>query len=308
MTSPADLRSLLTREPMRVRDGVADFVAPADDYCDNFGAQWNEFRVIQIDSLSGKSESHDRFFAETGWTADAIRGKTLLDAGCGAGRFAEVALEAGARVVAVDLSEAAYACAQTLKRFPSSEYLVIRGDLRDLPLKPASFDGVYSLGVLQHTPDPLASLAGLVPYLKPGGRIATWIYEKPPRWLHLLMPKTYIRALIARWPASRKLALARMLTALGFPFGWALSWLGRFGQRASYFLPYAARHHLARHDLARQWRYSVMDTFDWYGPMYEKCQTQNDVMAAMANAGLTGIRRLAARGMAIVGERQALHS
>ena len=71
------------------------------------------------------------------------------------------------------------------------------------------------------------------------------------------------------------------------------------------FLPYAARHHHGRGDVLRQWRYSVMDTFDWYGPRYELTQTEEAVRRAMQRAGLTAVRRLAARGMAIVGERAA---
>lgn len=120
---------LLTREPFCTNDGVLDFISSTGrDYCDNFGKQWNRFREVQLDSLTTKSESRDRFFAETGWTPAKIKGKLLLDAGCGAGRFAEVALEAGARVVAVDISEAAWACQETLNRFSNSDYLVRNGN------------------------------------------------------------------------------------------------------------------------------------------------------------------------------------
>src|SRR5258706_6839423 len=63
------LANLLDRTPDRVTEGVLDFVAATgDDYCENFGTQWNRFREIQLDSRSSKSTSRDRFFAETGWT------------------------------------------------------------------------------------------------------------------------------------------------------------------------------------------------------------------------------------------------
>ena len=127
----APLNDLLIRESLCANDGVLDFVsATGQDYCDNFGKQWNRFREVQLDSVTSKSESHDRFFAETGWTPAEIKGKLLLDAGCGAGRFAEVALEAGARVVAVDMSEAAWACRETLDRFSNDDYLVRNGNCR----------------------------------------------------------------------------------------------------------------------------------------------------------------------------------
>jgi SAM-dependent methyltransferase len=113
-----DLRELVSRSPLLERDCVLEFIADSGDYCENFGKQWNRFREIQIDSLQGSRESHNRFYSETQWKPEELTGKLLLDAGCGAGRFAEVALEAGARVVAVDLSSAIYACQKTLSRFP----------------------------------------------------------------------------------------------------------------------------------------------------------------------------------------------
>lgn len=299
-----DLRRLLTRGPVAERDGVLDFVSDKDaDYCRNFGDQWNRFRALQVDSLSGSDESHRRFFAETGWAAADLRDKVILDAGCGAGRFAEIALQQGAFVVAVDLSEAVFACRRTLERFPAERYLVIRADLFELPLRHGCFDGVYSLGVLQHTPAPLEAIARLSRHLTRGGYLAVWIYEKKRSHMRALLPRLWIRGLTARWSTQAKLRMSKTFTAIFFPVGWTLSWLGRPGEVLSYFLPYACRHHLARNDLKRQWDYCVMDTYDWYGPTYELAQTETDVIAACRSAGLGNVRRLPARGMAVAGQR-----
>jgi SAM-dependent methyltransferase len=299
---PDRFAGVLAKPPIATRDGVLDYVEGSGaDYCGNFGDQWNRFREIQIDSLSGKAESHQRFFAETGFDREWLRGKLVLDAGCGAGRFAEVAAECGAFVVAVDLSTAAYACARTLDRFPPSQYRVVRADLRDLPFNAGVFDAIYSLGVLQHTPDPLGTMAGLARFLAPGAKLATWIYEKRNPDINLVFPRTWVRALVRRWDLRQKLALSRILTAVFFPAGWLLSWFGRTGERVSQFLPYAARHHLGRGSLARQWHYCVMDTLDWYGPEFDLPQSEDEVRRAMARAGLVDVKRLPARGMAIVG-------
>lgn len=299
----SSLEDLLTRAPSSMTEGVYDFVGSTEsDYCENFGRQWNRFRDVQLDSVSAGSESRDRFFAETGWTADEIKGKLLLDAGCGAGRFAEVALECGARVVAVDISAAAFACRRTFDRFSPDDYLVIRADLFDLPLRKESFDGVYSLGVLHHTPDPLGALRHLSPLLRPSGRLATWIYERRSPDIRWLQPRTWLRALLAGQNTKRKLSGSQALVALFFPVGWALSWFGRAGEIASHFLPYAARHHLGRGDFRRQWNYCVMDTFDWYGPKYDDPQREVDLITAMKQAGLVNVHRRPARGMAVTGE------
>ncbi len=293
--------AILVREPAAIRDGVLDYIGKSDvDYCENFGEQWNTFREIQIDSISGVDESHQRFFSETGFDPAWLEGKLVLDAGCGAGRFAEVAAECGAHVVAVDLSAAAYACAQTLKRFPSSMYLVVRADLRDLPFKAGIFDAIYSLGVLHHTPDPLETMTQMSRFLAPGGKLAVWIYEKRMPDIGGILPRTWIRYLVRGWHFERRIALSKVVTAIFFPLGWVLSWFGRTGQRVSRLLPYAARHHQGRARFRRQWDYSLMDTIDWYGPEFDLPQTQSDVMKAMSDTGLVDIRRLPTRGMAIV--------
>ena len=302
MEIPKHFADILIRKPATVRDGVLDYIGGSDaDYCGNFGDQWNRFRKIQIDSISGSGESRRRYFDETGFDPAWLKGKLILDAGCGAGRFAEVAVECGAFVVSVDLSTAAYACAETLERFSSSQYIVVRADLRSLPFKKGAFDGIYSLGVLQHTPEPLVIMAGLAKFLAPGGRLATWIYERRKPDIGIIFPRTWIRWVVRRWPLDAKLTLSKVLTAAFFPFGWLLSWFGRTGERLSQFLPYAARHHLGRGSLVQQWHYGVMDTLDWYGPEFDLPQTEEEVVAAMTESGLVNIRRLPARGMAIVG-------
>jgi SAM-dependent methyltransferase len=297
------LTGILVRQPTSIRDGVLDYIRESSaDYCGNFGDQWNRFREVQIDSISGTSESHERFFSETGFDPSWLEGKLVLDAGCGAGRFAEVAAECGAFVVAVDLSAAAYACAQTLKRFPPSRYLVVRADLRDLPFRASCFDAIYSLGVLHHTPDPLGTIKEVSRFLAPGGVLATWIYEKRNPDLSWMLPRTWLRNVTRGWPLARVFALSRATTSIFFPVGWVLSWFGRPGEHMCRFLPYAARHQQRRGSLRRQWDYSLLDTVDWYGPAYDLPQTESDVMKTMGEAGLVGIKRLPARGMAIVAE------
>ncbi len=124
---------------------------PGDNYARSFGYQWNRFRQTQLDSTVGQPISRQRFLRESGWRPEDLEGKLVLDVGCGAGRFAEVALGLGARLVAVDYSDAVDACQDNLGPRPDLD--VIQADMRALPLRRGRFDFVYCLGVLQHTPD-----------------------------------------------------------------------------------------------------------------------------------------------------------
>ena len=85
--------------------GVARFV-DSQAYTGSFGFQWNHFAKSQLDSANGTTRSRDTFLEKTGFALEELRGKRILDAGCGMGRFAEIVAAAGAEVHAVDLSAA----------------------------------------------------------------------------------------------------------------------------------------------------------------------------------------------------------
>src|SRR5208282_1928934 len=86
------------------------------------------------------------FLEETQIPAANFRGKLVLDAGCGMGRYAIVALSLGAEVVAMDLSDSLLRLAAEAPNWPKLH--VVQGNLLRPPLKPAQFDIVYSHGVL----------------------------------------------------------------------------------------------------------------------------------------------------------------
>ncbi len=74
-----------------------------------------------------------------------LRGPLVLDAGCGSGFYARLLAEAGAEVVALDLSAAMLqqAAAMGLRR-------LVRGDLLALPFADATFDGLFASASLVH--------------------------------------------------------------------------------------------------------------------------------------------------------------
>lgn len=130
--------------------GVPRFVS-AEEYSTSFGFQWSRFSRTQLDSATGTTRSRDTFVEKTGWSLHDLRGKRTLDVGCGMGRFAEICAEAGAEVHAIDLSTAVDAAATNLARWPNVH--VYQADVMNLPFQDESFDLIYSIGVLHHTPD-----------------------------------------------------------------------------------------------------------------------------------------------------------
>jgi SAM-dependent methyltransferase len=264
--------------------GIPRFV-PESNYSDNFGMQWNFFRKTQLDSYSGHPITRERFWQATGWNAETLNDQWLLDVGCGAGRFAEVALQAGAKVVALDYSSAVDACYENLKDYPNLH--VVQGDIYKLPFAPESFQFVYSLGVLQHTPDVEKAFFALPLMLRPGGHLCTDFYWK--RMKTILHAKYLFRPLTKRIDQKKLFmylqswvpALLRLSQLLGqVPF------VGRGLKRIVPVADYTGRFPLSDQQL-KEW--ALLDTFDMLAPIYDNPQSVTTVRRWYKLAGLVDI-------------------
>ena len=106
------------------------------------------------------------------------RGLRVLEIGCGMGTDGAQFAKAGAIYTGIDLTDAAVELAR--KRFQVSG---LKGDFRvadaeRLDFPDASFDLVYSHGVLHHTPDIEAAVREIHRVLKPGGRAMVMLYHR----------------------------------------------------------------------------------------------------------------------------------
>jgi SAM-dependent methyltransferase len=268
-----------------VKGFVPRFV-PAENYASNFGFQWNRFRTTQLDSHTGLPISRERLLTSLGCTAADLKGRRVLDVGCGAGRFAEVALSAGARLVALDYSTAVDAAFANLAPHPNLD--VVQGDIYKLPFRPAQFDAVYCLGVLQHTPDVRKAFLSLPAQVREGGRLAVDAY--PKLRLNVLWPKYWLRPLTTRIDARRLFRLVERAVPLLLPLSDLISRLPWVGPKLRYAVP-VANHRPAFPQLSptqvREW--AVLDTFDMFGPAYDEPQSAETLAAWCREAGLQQI-------------------
>jgi SAM-dependent methyltransferase len=285
-----------------IREGIPRFV-PTEAYAGSFGFQWKTLGRLQLDSVNGTGFSAARFHDITGWGEADLRGRLVLDAGCGAGRFAEVvARQFGSDLVAIDLSDAVEACRENLMPDPP---LVCQASIYATPFRPASFDFVYCIGVIQHTPDPIESIRSLARLVRPGGRIGLWIYEADWKsYVGTLGFKRLLRPWVRSWPRARQLAFSRALTRAFFPVVRALRPLGLAGKAGVRLLPVAAGHLLQlplTPEQLRQW--VLLDTFDMYASAYDEPQQYATVARVLAEEGFTDIERHPEGAIAITGRR-----
>ncbi len=268
-----------------IRDGIPRFV-PQSNYADNFGMQWNHFAKTQLDSYSGQPITESRFFEATGWPKEELKDQWVLDVGCGSGRFAEVALKAGAKVVALDYSSAVDACYFNLKAFPN--FHVVQGDIYALPFQLESFPFVYSLGVLQHTPDVEKAFAALPPMVQNGGRLCVDYYEKSLK--SILFPKYWLRPVTKRIPQTALFSFLQKAVPVMLPVSKFLGRVPLIGHLLKRLVPVANFYGSLSLDEKQQREWSLLDTFDWLAPKYDQPQTATTARRWMEKANMKEIK------------------
>ncbi len=281
-----------------VRGTIPRFV-PESNYADNFGMQWNHFRQTQLDSYSGHPISSDRFWKATGWPPDALKGQWVLDIGCGAGRFAEVALNAGAKVVALDYSTAVDACYLNLQHHPNLH--VVQGDIYALPFSPGSFAFVYSLGVLQHTPDVAAAFAALPPMLQIGGSLCVDFYEQS--WKSLFHLKYWLRPLTKRMSKTTLFSLLQKAVPVLLPISKQLGSVPLLGGVLKRMVPVVNYYGTLPLTGQQHQEWSLLDTFDWLSPQYDQPQTATTAHRWMEQADMKEIEVLRAGHLVARGKK-----
>jgi SAM-dependent methyltransferase len=281
-----------------VEDAIPRFVS-RDNYAASFGYQWNRFKSEQIDSINGTGLSATRFYSETGWTRDWLKGSRILDAGCGAGRFLDVAAAGEAEVFALDISSAIDAARANLGNRKNVHF--VQASIFQPPFKTGAFDGCYCIGVLQHTPDPQQALRTLPRFLRPGGRIAVTVYERKP-WTKLYS-KYLLRTLTRRMDKRRLLSAIKGVMPALFPVTNVLFRLPLAGRFFMFAIPVANYVHETTLTPQQRYDWAILDTFDMLSPQYDQPLTQGEIEAALSAAGVVNLKRLNNVGLNVVGEK-----
>lgn len=156
-----------------VVNGIPRFVEHRS-YAASFGSQWNTFAKSQIDR-QGYNESQVRFDSEIGWSEDQLRGRSVVEVGSGAGRFVDIVSQRkAAMVIGLDITDAVDAASRNISR---ENVQFVQGDIFESPIRTASVDAAYSIGVLHHTPDPQAAFDRMTALVKDNGLVAVSLYE-----------------------------------------------------------------------------------------------------------------------------------
>ena len=255
--------------------GIPRFVE-REVYAQSFGYEWRKWSRVQFESenvgqtMAGHTER--MFDTITGFTGEMLKGKLVVEFGCGPGRFLDVVRRRGGVAVGIDMSMAVEPARENFRDDP--DVLIVQGDILNPPFKKGVFDFGYSIGVLHHTPDPAKGLERLSDVVKENGAVACCVYDKGSLYDYPSV-NTFRKIHNAVKPlVGNKLALGYSYFA-AYVLYHALNLIRRTG-RGWRLLDYLEKRVLVNLNLPdARWR--LLDTFDAITPVYASTHTPEEV-------------------------------
>ena len=236
--------------------GIPRFVS--QEHLASFSRQWNQYNVAHDE------EDRATFQAKTGFSLAELKGRRLLDAGCGGGRYCKVAGEAGAEVFGVDHSNAVEKADSLCEHLPNVSLL--QGDLKALPFERASFDFVFSIGVMHHDSNTRNVFDEVAKMVKPGGKFAVWLYRKNQWWQEFLNNR--LRKRTTRMKPERLERWCQFAATLG-----GVPILNKTLNKIVNFSNHPNREN------------RICDTFDWFAPQFQQHHTVKELRTWFEEAG-----------------------
>ena len=184
--------------PLKADQGTADA----------FATSWNN---LPAGSVYTPDQVAD-WFAPL--TEDDIRGKRVIEMGCGNGSLMEHVLRWGpAWIDGIDLGDSVMSARANLERTGLANWSVQQADLT--AHRSDGYDVAYSIGVLHHLKDPKLGFDSVLRNTRPGGRFHCWVYAREGNGIVIALVEP-IRRVAARLPWwLTKYGLA---TPLVFPY------------------------------------------------------------------------------------------
>jgi SAM-dependent methyltransferase len=249
----------------------------------SFGEEWTSFHGF---SEADIKISGDKYFDIV--TPEMLNDKsTVIDIGCGSGRFIKYLNGRYKKIVGLDPSSAIFAADELLGKDDNIE--LVQASTDNIPYPDGHFDFGYSLGVLHHIPDTQKALNDSVKKIKPGGYFLLYLYysldNRSILFKLLFHLSNAIRWVVSKLPAGIKKFVCDVLAlVLYMPFVGLCRLLKLFGVREKY------RRYIPLQAYEDQSFYIIRnDSLDRFGTPLEQRFSKRQMEVMMQEAGLEEI-------------------
>jgi len=269
-----------------------------------FGFEWNTYQVttpeediVTLAALTGFDRDFYRrvFFADVftyvpreedvrGIDTSSIKGRTVIEMGCGMGKYVKTVAPHAALAVGLDLSHSLERARENTRDLRN--VLLVQGNILEPPFRPGTFDYVYSVGVLHHTPDCRMAFKRSAALVTPGGRFSVWLYPTErqtgldarglyARTVHFVQDDL-IRPVTCRLPPHWLYQVCRLLGKMTY---WrdAAAAQGRIGL-AKFYAVFCVGGHAEP-------KIAEFLNFDWYSPQYRSYHSEDELLRWFAEEG-----------------------
>lgn len=250
---------------------------------DSFGEEWQAFHGFDEKEIQ---KLGDEYFDVI--TPQMLNPSTsVLEVGCGSGRFLQYLSSKAGFLVGADPSGAIYAADNLLG--PKENVMLVKASANDLPFADESFDFVYSIGVLHHIPDTGKAMQACVDKVKKGGYFFTYLYydldNRGFLFRSVFNLSTLLRRAVSKLsPAPKKIVCDVMAVALYMPFVGFSRFLKTLGVKEK------IRSKIPLYGYENKSFYIIRnDSLDRFGTPLEQRFTKRQIQEMMENCGLTEI-------------------
>ncbi len=186
----------------------------------SFSREWLDYDYDGVIWEMSYDDHEQRFLKEAGPALSDRAPRDFLEVGCGLGITTHLAhRNSGADAVGLDLSLAVWKACRHYRDNPFLHF--VQASAFAMPFSRASFDLIYSRGVLHHTYSTRVAFESIAPLCRPGGTLYLWVYgvgsirETIFRRAVYAMERVFRPALSA---APDSLPAKAFLTAMGFGY------------------------------------------------------------------------------------------
>jgi SAM-dependent methyltransferase len=250
---------------------------------DSFGDEWQAFHGFEEAEIQ---KLGDEYFDII--TPQMLNGSTsVLEVGCGSGRFLKYLSDKAGFIVGVDPSHAVFAADKLLG--PKENVVLVKASANDLPFSNETFNFVYSIGVLHHIPDTLKAMQACVDKVKKGGYFFTYLYydldNRGFLFRSLFNMSTVLRRGVSKLPGKPKRFVCDILAVgLYMPFVGFSRFLKMVGVKEK------IRRKIPLYGYENKSFYIIRnDSLDRFGTPLEQRFTKKQIQEMMEGCGLTEI-------------------